>query len=571
MVKTATRLEDCPEITEYLRMVESPDPRYPVCKEQIQLAAHIRKCFAEEALFINLTQLERYLALQEYFPYRLFPWEKYLFTLHNCVYREDGRPRWPNEFDLVGRGAGKNGKLSFEDFALLTPINARFRVENGELVYAGELKNYHIDLFANSEDQAKTSFLDIYNILEGATPAVFRKLNKEFYWNKEVIRNRRTGSELTFRTTGAKSQDSRRPGKVDFDEYHNYENYKILGTARTGLGKKPYPKETITTTNGTVRDGPLDHLIAQSRQILEGSTPDGGILPFICKLDEKDEVHDKRNWHKANPSLRYFPDLQERMEAEYREYKIDNLGNANFMIKRMNLPQGETENPVTEWENIMACSRAPKEQPKVWVAGIDFARTTDFLSVNLFGLAGEEWVWENHSWVCSNCKDLSRIRFPLQDAVNRGLITWVEDVEIPPELPAEWLAEQMGEKAILAVAIDDYRFALMKRALERVGFTSGKEGNIKLVKGKDIMQAAPTLIAQFARKGIAFGDNPVMRWYINNTKQTLDARGNITFGKIEPKTRKTDGFMAAVASATLLELLEAQRGDGQDLFELYVY
>ena len=87
MVKSTTRLEDCPEILDYLRMVEEPEQDYPVCREQTLLAAHIRQCFDAETLYINLSQLERYLALQEYFPYDLFPWEKFLFALHNCVYQ----------------------------------------------------------------------------------------------------------------------------------------------------------------------------------------------------------------------------------------------------------------------------------------------------------------------------------------------------------------------------------------------------------------------------------------------------------------------------------------------------
>lgn len=71
---------------------------------------------------------------------------------------------------LVGRGAGKNGYLSFEDFCLLTPING--------------IKQYHIDICANSEDQARTSFDDIYNILEDRK-TYFKKY---FRWNKEKIR-----------------------------------------------------------------------------------------------------------------------------------------------------------------------------------------------------------------------------------------------------------------------------------------------------------------------------------------------------------------------------------------------
>lgn len=543
---------DCPEITTYLDMIEH-DNEYPVCKWQKMLGNFVKNVFETENLSINHEQLSKYLGYQKYFPYKLFEWEIFMFALHNCVYREDGLLRFPEAFLYMGRGGGKNGYLSFEDFCLLTPVNG--------------VKDYHIDIFANSEDQAKTSFTDVYNVMERNE----RKLQKFFKWNLEVITSKQTGSQLRFRTSNAKTKDGGRPGKVDFDEFHAYENYDVVRVAKTGLGKKEFPRSTIITTDGDVRDGPLDHMLARSKQILQGAIPDNGLLPFICKLDAKEEVNEERNWYKANPSLRYFPNLMDELRREYADYKMDNIGNAAFMTKRMNIPQGSMETEVTAWENIVACSRPAKREPDVWVAGMDFARTTDFVAVVLFGLAGDEWVWQQHTWVCSQCKDLSRIKFPIQDAVERGLITWVEDVEIPPELPAKWLSEQMAEKRVIGVAIDDYRFGIMKKALEGVGFVSGKEGNILQVKGRNIMQIAPRLIAQLNRQQVAFGDDALMRWYINNTKQLLDTRGNITFGKIEPKTRKTDGFMAAVAAVTMVDRLELEQANSAMGFGVFTF
>lgn len=543
---------DCPEITTYLDMIEHDD-EYPVCKEQKMLGNFVKNVFETENLSINHEQLSKYLGYQKYFPYKLFEWEIFMFALHNCVYREDGLLRFPEAFLYMGRGGGKNGYLSFEDFCLLTPVNG--------------VKDYHIDIFANSEDQAKTSFTDVYNVMERNE----RKLQKFFKWNLEVITSKQTGSQLRFRTSNAKTKDGGRPGKVDFDEFHAYENYDVVRVAKTGLGKKEFPRSTIITTDGDVRDGPLDHMLARSKQILQGAIPDNGLLPFICKLDKKEEVGEERNWYKANPSLRYFPNLMDELRREYADYKMDNIGNAAFMTKRMNIPQGSMETEVTAWENIVACSRPAKRVPDVWVAGMDFARTTDFVAGVLFGLAGDEWVWQQHTWVCSQCKDLSRIKFPIQDAVERGLITWVEDVEIPPELPAKWLSEQMAGKRVIGVAIDDYRFGIMKKALEGVGFVAGKDGNILQVKGRNIMQIAPRLIAKLNRQQVAFGDDALMRWYINNTKQLLDTRGNITFGKIEPKTRKTDGFMAAVAAVTMVDRLELEQANNAMGFGVFTF
>ena len=46
----------------------------------------------------------------------------------------------------------------------------------------------------------------------------------------------------------------------------------------------------------------------------------------------------------------------------------------------------------------------------------------------------------------------------------------------------------------------------------------------------------------------------MMCWYTNNSK-TINTNGNITYGKIEPKLRKTDGFMALVHAMCCVDYL----------------
>ena len=70
---------------------------------------------------------------------------------------------------------------------------------------------------------------------------------------------------------------------------------------------------------------------------------------------------------------------------------------------------------------------------------------------------------------------------------------------------------------------------------------------------------APLITTMFAEEAIVFGDNPTMRWYVANTYQELDGKGNTTYKKIEPKTRKTDGFFALIhALSKDHELIEPQ-------------
>ncbi|WP_293969707.1 terminase TerL endonuclease subunit [uncultured Ruminococcus sp.] len=520
-------------IQEYIDIVRKGE--YPVCKEQLLLCDFVEKVFETESVYVDEEQLEKYFELQKYWDFDLFPWEKFCFALHNCTYSAPGILRFSKLVILVGRGAGKNGYLSFEDFALLTPTNG--------------IKYYNIDICATSEEQAKTSFFDIYNMLEENSS----KMKKHFSWNKTQIENLKTHSVLRFRTSNSKTADGGRPGKVDFDEYHAYENYKLINVFKTGFGKKPMPRTTITTTNGYVRDGPLDDLLSDGLQVLNGEIPDNGTLYFICRLDNDEEVQDKNNWHKANPSLRYFPNLQMEMNSEFEDWKRDHLGNSDFMVKRMNRIQGSTEAPVTEWKNILATNQPiPDLKGKTCVFGIDYTKTTDFLSVGLLFDIDNKIYWITHSWVCEKSADLSRIKFPVQAAEEEGLLTIVKGVEIPPEYPVEWLKEKQKIYNIVGGGLDNYRFTLLKNPLQSIGFDCEKSGknNLLLVRPSDLMKISPLISSDFANQRIVYGDNKLMRWYTNNTKVDVDKKGNMTYGKIEPKSRKTDGFMAFAAAYT---------------------
>jgi phage terminase large subunit-like protein len=542
-------------IQDYIDLVKNGD--FLCCKEQFLLIKHVENCFENENLYVDEKQLEDYLSLQKYFAYDLFPWEKFVFVLHNCTYSAPGVLRWPKLILILGRGSGKNGYLAFEDFALTTPVNG--------------IKNYDIDIFATSEDQAKCSFMDIHSMLESNE----RKMKKYFRWNLTEITNLKTNSTIRYRTSNPKTKDGGRPGKIDFDEYHEYENYKLINVATTGLGKVPMPRMTIATTMGEVRDGPLDHLLEDMLAILNGIIPDNGQLPFICRLDKDSEINEEKYWHKANPSLRYFPYLLAELRSEYVNYKRDHLGNSAFKIKRMNRIGSGVEEPVAKWEDIKNTNREiPNLAGKPCVFGIDYTKTTDFMCAGLLFLVDDIYYWISHSWYCSESRDLSRLRIPIKDFEEKGLITRVEAPEIDPEIVKEWLSDKLKEYKVPGGGLDSYRYSILKKPLKELGYDCDKKGrnNLKMVRPSDIMQIAPTVTRLFANNKIVWGENPLMRWYTNNVCVKYDKKSNMFFEKIEPKSRKTDGFYAFLHALSQMEMLEKHsRGSYTNLPSVFTF
>lgn len=518
----------CSAVADYIEKVRSG--AIPVCREQLALCDYVEGCFEAESIYIDEEQLERHLNFQRFFPFELLPWELFVFALHNCTYKSPGVLRWPVLFIYVGRGAGKNGYLAFESFCWLTPVN-------------GVMK-YNVDIFATSEDQAMTSFLDVLDVLEEHEG----ELGQYFTWNREKIENKKTKSQLRFRTASAKTKDGGRPGAVVFDELHAYENYKLIDVAKTGLGKKAMPRQTIITTDGEVRGGPLDDMKERAHAILFEGAPDNGMLPFLCRLDQREEVKDPAMWYKANPSLEYFDTLLEEMKMEYADFQLNPLGNSSFLTKRMNLPRTFEEQSVTDWENIKAANRPlPDLAGCDCVAAIDYAKTTDFVAAGLLFLYDGCYYWMTHSWVCRASADLSRIQAPLAEWEEAGLLTFVDGPEVSVDLPADWIAEQARTYNVTVIGLDNFRFHWLARSLRDHGFDVDKGGlnNIFLTKRVTVMRYLDTIVSIFNNRRIAWGDNPLMNWYVNNAC-IVPSQGNCYFGKKEERSRKTDGFMALV-------------------------
>lgn len=537
-----------PEVLQYVELVESDTPK--ACPEQHALCAHIRRCFETEDIYVDLEQLERYLSLVKYFPYeRLFPWEEFVLALWNCTYKADGTPRWKTLLAMVGRGAGKDGFIAFVSFCSVSPYNP--------------IPHYNVDICANNEEQAVTPVKDAAEVLE--SPKWQAKLQKHYYHTKELIQGRKNKGVIKGRTNNPKGRDGMRSGMVIFNEAHQYENYDNIKVFITGQGKVAQPRVGIFTSNGEVNDGPLDDYLARGRRILFEGEADNGFLPFICCLGAKELVHDPGNWFMANPSLYYLPHLLQEIEDEYRDWLEHPEQNGDFLTKRMGLRAGFKEVSVTDYEKVKTTNK-PLPDLKGWscTVGIDYAELNDWAAVNLHFRKGPQRFDINHAWVCLQSKTLSRIKAPWRAWAEEGHLTAVDDVSIHPDLLAAYIQQACRKYNVKKLAMDHHRWTLVSESLKKIGFDANDKDRVKLVRPSDIMQVEPVIQECFDRGLFTWGDCPPLRWSVNNTKRVRSSKklgvdtGNFIYAKIEAKSRKTDPFMALVASMTVEPVL----GDG---------
>lgn len=535
-------------IDEYINKVESEELKTNQdIKDMIEL---VKEKLSQDNVYIDHEKIEIAIEkIEEYFPYKLLLWEKFIVALIHCYY-DDGTLVWSAFFIMMGRGAGKNGLISAISWYLTTHFHG--------------IQEYNIDIVANSESQAETSFEDVYNVIDSN-----KKLKKAFKYTKEKIVYKKTKSYLKFNTSNAKTKDGLRPGCIIFDEIHEYENYDNIKVFKSALGKKKNPRTFYITTNGYVRGGVLDDYLELSKEILKGEKPKSRMLPIMYHLDNEDEVHDKTLWEKANPSINYFTDLRIEMDEEYDNMQSQPQLAIEFMTKRMNLPAQDTFTAVAEWDKILATNQPiPDLIGKSCIGAIDYASIRDFVGVGLLFKVGDKRVWIHHSFVHHKALNIKnrKIKFDIDEAVKRGLCTIIRNEDtIKPEYISNWFLEQSKKYNLIDIVADRYRKSILESKFKEVGLPLSDIGNGYITHHK----LAPLIEQLFANEQIIYGDDMMMRWYTNNVYVETDKKENKSYKKIEPKLRKTDGFFAFIHA--LSKESEIPEDVNFDIYDCYTY
>ena len=542
----------CKEIAEYIRYAEN-NPKKINRERELLIENIVKPTMRRNDVFFDEKTYQNCLIYCEKHYYKLFPYQKFIYAFA-FMYKDD-IPIFPKFFIMMGRGNGKDG--------FIVPLVNFFQTP----LYG--VKNYHVEIVANSEQQVKDTFKVAYDALDNP------KMRKNFRVTRELITNNATGSELKYNTSNASTKDGKRPGCLVLNEIHAYEDYEQINVFESALGKVRHPREFIITTNGYVREGPLDELLDLMAEILETGDNPLGYFPFICKLDSLDEVDDQEAWHKANPSMEYMPILAHQIQQDYLEMQKLPSKKPEVLTKRFNLPARNEEETVASWENILRCcyidikKKIPRPTPdtkgRLAIVALDYADVRDFASAGVLTENSGEYIWRQHTWICEQSPFLDSIKFPVKN--NFGLPEF-QDYEIvrgpviPPDEIVKWCVERMKEYVVMKITMDTYRYSMFKQIFEAYGIQEetrqNQYGQLRLLRkiASVCGVIAPEVEKLFSEGKINYGPSAIMRWYTNNTEVITDKFGNKQYRKIEPKLRKNDGFMAFLAAMYSKDLIK---------------
>lgn len=509
-------------LDDYINGVKSG--KYLASEDVKLLVQLVERKLQQENVIIDTNEItEAKEFIERYFPFKLYPAQLFVLACVVGLFYDDGTLVFNEFFLLWARGAGKNG--------FIAAISFYFIAKQG-------IRGYNVDIVATSEKQAKTSFNDVHDILEDRKT----KMKKHFKWTQEEIKHLKSKSILTYHTNNAKTKDGLRPGIIIFDEVHEYESYDNIKVFTSALGKVERARRIYITTDGYVRGGVLDDFKAEAEMILKGELPNSRMFPFLAHLDDEQEMNDFAMWEKANPGINFLPHLKAEMMLEYDNLQTRPSLRIEFKTKRMNMPFMLSANGVADWPKILAASN--EELPDLrgldCIGGIDYADIRDFVGVGLLFKANGKRYWKHHTFINHRSLQLYDFKVDLALAEEQGLVTIIYDETNKPQYIADWFIEQSRKYHIKVIGADRVRFSHLQEEFTKDGLELVKSINGILTHTK----LEPVVEEMFAHETIKWGNDLMMRWYTNNVYVKRDTKANITYEKIEPELRKTDGFFA---------------------------
>ena len=505
------------------------DGKVVLNKERIDLIRWLKtNILNRDDLYFDEKRIEDFIRFAEKWYYKMEPFQRFIVAFVFLYRKEDDEVHFKEIFLTFGRGGGKNGLISVLAHFFIGPLHG--------------VSRYGISIVANSEEQAMTSFEDVYNCIKD------NELKSHFDNKRSKITGRATSSVLKAKTSNADTKDGGREACVIFDEVHQFENQKIVDVFTSGLGKVPNSRIFYIGTDGYVREGFHDKLKERATALLSGDSDDDRFFPFICKLDENIEVKDKNLWEKANPMLskprsKYANILFAEVERQYKNLEFNPSSREEFMTKRMNLPEVDLEKVVAPWEDIVATNRAfPELKNHSCIGAFDYASVKDFAAVGLLFRDGDDYIWKTHSFARKGYLDVANLKPPIKEWEKQGLLTIVDEPTINPIHLVKWFVEMREEYGIQKIVGDNFRMDLMRPLFENEGF------ELEIIRNPRAAHSllAPRIETMFGNHHIIFGDNPLMRWYTNNVSVKLKPDGNKEYLKKDEHRRKTDGFQAFV-------------------------
>ncbi|HAE59751.1 MAG TPA: terminase large subunit [Anaerolineae bacterium] len=458
-------------------------------------------------------------------------------------------------------------------------------------------------VYCTAVDRTQARVLYKYGkVMAEKSPDIRRRLYIGLY----EMRHLQRGGEMKAFSGEVKNKDSFNPSCAFIDEYHAHPTSKLYDLMASAFGQRSQPLLFTITTAGDDVESPCHSEYEYGKMIIDGSISDDPdttknerYFVIIREMDDDDDVHDSRNWVKANPLRGATPKGIERLRQQHDEafgsqdagkiriFTVKNLnrwvhGNENSYMGRYMV--GEGAKP-SRWQQL-AVSRAKflaLTRNALCLVGVDLSKKIDLtalayifilrdgrIAISAHGFIPDAAVtmhertdkipyrdWAKGGWLTITSGDVTDYtRLQEQIQLLDGSITFKE---INPDMAkarkiANHYAIGNGWK-IHQICYDPYNATHFKNQMDDLGYTT--------IEVRQTMAALnePTKFFRdrVAEKSLIHDGSPLLTWCVGNAQEIGDTKENIMLSKKKAKdTRRIDLLAAGIDALYQVESLRAE-------------
>jgi phage terminase large subunit-like protein len=340
-----------------------------------------------------------------------------------------------------------------------------------------------------------------------------------------------------------------------FDEFHTQPNRELYDVLTKGSGAaRRQPLHIFITTAGNNINSIAYEMHEYAMRVLSGDIIDPTFYAVIYGLEPEDDWENEKNWYKANPSLGTILNIEEFRKA-FQDAKR-NLAEENiFKQLRLNVwvKQSIRWMRMGDWD---ACGTAVEDlKGRPCYAGLDLSSSIDLTALSLVFPRGDYYDILMRFWTPeATAEERERKdRVPYRQWAHDGFITLTPGNVIDYSYIQEELKKLKEIYKIREMAYDRWGAAKLITDLQKDGFTvddkNVRDDETLLVKfGQGYQSMSPAskdLMNLVLTQKIRHGNNPVLRWNVDNLVIEQDAAENIKPNKAK-STQRIDGAVAMI-------------------------
>jgi phage terminase large subunit-like protein len=464
----------------------------------------------------------------------LLPWHKFIYyNLYGWVHKEDStKRRFRSGYISVAR---KNSKTT----SLLFPIILHdFRTTKAAESF----------FVSASEKQAKKTFQELKQIISESFHVDKRKITMT---ESDI---RKGDCFITFFSAESRSVDQYKNSCSLFDEFHDYDNDKIITSFRYGSRARKNSLNLIITSAGIDITGACYQEDQKARKILDGKIHDDSYFTIVYAYDDSDDWRDSSLFIKANPSLGVII-KKEILENDLQDALITPSHENDFKAKTCGIWSSGTTSwiPLDKWNQL--------DQEVDWNdfvglpcwGSFDLSSIHDFTVFTLCFKRENKYYFKHRFYIPSDTviNRYKKENINILDWINRGIVQSIPGPTIDYSYIYEDVKTDMKLYKIQEIAYDRWNSFELIKLLENEYLS-----NIVLIPYTQNLKqlSAPTKqYEKFIYEKVIVDPSPVMQWMVQCAVIKADANGNYRPLKRYVSGNSTDRIDGVITSIIALD------------------